>query len=178
MIDYQSLQQQLIEADTDIGASETQGILNGLLCCQNNADYQIWTDLIFENTDPNNAQVQPTKRLLKQLYNDTLSLYQDQMLNIKLLLPDDNSPLTHRLEMLALWANGFLYGLGLGQAQFEYLSKDAKDAIQSFSDFSKIDLDGLVEDQNSEADYMELVEFLRIGTTLIKEDLLEKNEKK
>ena len=176
MITYQALQQQLVQADTDIGAAEAQGILNGLLCTNNQAALPVWLQLIFENVDLNNAQIESVKIVLQQLYKDTLALYRDSMRNIDVLLPDDEMPLAHRLEMLALWSNGFLYGLGLGQADLKNLSNEANDVIRSFTDFSKIDLENLDEDESSEADYIELVEFLKIGTTLVKEDLLTHEE--
>jgi len=171
-MNYPDLQQPLIQADTDMGASETHGILNGLLCTANKVTLEIWMQLVLENSEPDNAQIQSIKVLLTTLYNETLTAFKEDLFTITPLLPDDNTPLAHRLEMLVLWSNGFLYGLGLGQINFKKLSKESKDAISSLTDLTKIDLDQIAEDEESEQAFFELFEFSKLATTLIKEELL------
>ncbi len=172
MITYPQLQQSLIQIDAEMGASEAHGLLNGLLCTANKATLVVWKQIILENSEPNNAQIQTTLPLLATLYNETLAHFQANLASISPLLPDDNAPLAHRLEMLAHWVDGFLYGLGLGQANMTHFSKEAKEALSSMTELTKIDLENMIENEESEVAFAELFEFLKVASTLIKEELI------
>ena len=92
---------------------------------------------------------------------------------LTLLLPDDNSPIETRLTAVAQWCQGFLYGLGLGCPDPAIWSQpNIKEALEDIAQIQKIDTQP-EEHEDSEKDYIELVEYLKIATILIFEECSE-----
>ena len=87
------------------------------------------------------------------------------------LLPDDNAGLGVRSEALADWCSGFLYGIGSAENDVEArLSKDALEVLSDFSEVTRLISDAK-ETEAAEADYSEIVEYMRVGVMLIFEEL-------
>ena len=72
---------------------------------------------------------------------------------------------------MADWCSGFLYGFGSAGDNVESrLSKDALEVLSDFSEVTRLRSDG-EESESSEADYSEIVEYMRVGVMLIFEEL-------
>ena len=98
------------------------------------------------------------------------------------LLPDDDEALNARLEALAEWVSGFLVGMRLGTAapgaidseppeQAIELPAEVEETIADFEAIAEVnvDVDG---DEQDEADYVELVEFVKAAALLTRESML------
>ena len=108
---------------------------------------------------------------LGQLYQATRDQINDQGTVFSLFLPDDGLSLQDRAKCLSEWCQGFLYGLGLAGIHQEALAGDANEAIQDIAEFTKLDYENIESDEASESAYMELLEYLRVATALIWEEL-------
>ena len=86
------------------------------------------------------------------------------------LLPEDNEPIASRTQALSLWCQGFLFGLSVsGLKTLDALSEASREIVEDFSSIAQLE-EQFEEGENEESAYMELVEYLRIGTfTLIDE---------
>ena len=88
------------------------------------------------------------------------------------LLPGDEATLGERSGALAQWCGGYLSGLGLGGlTAHASLSDEAREVLSDLGEFSRL----RPEDADSaaaEADYFELVEYLRVGVMLVHEELI------
>lgn len=104
---------------------------------------------------------------LQQLYRDAELGLQSENCDFAPLLPEDDAPLALRVEALAGWCQGYLSGLGQsGLAGGTRLSADVSAAMR---DMAAIALaDAQTPDSNqSEADFIELVEYVRVAAMLI-----------
>src|SRR5690606_26477934 len=74
-------------------------------------------------------------------------------------LPDDDSDISERVAALSQWCHGFLTGFGSAGAKDE-LSEDARDTLQDLAALVQITAD---DEDDSEADYMEVTEYVRMA---------------
>lgn len=167
-------------------APENHGILCGLLCARGGVTPPEWLAIAVgaarddaDGTAPVDGGV-PTGAILvsetdvgalRKLYEDTVSgLRSTDSLFIPL-LPEDDEPLQARSVAMAEWCGGFLYGLAAGG--IEDLSALPADVQEIAGDLTEISRAGIDEegDEEDEAAYAELVEYLRAGVTLVYEIL-------
>lgn len=153
-------------------ASESHGVLCGLLCIKGFVLYDGWVSLL---NDEQRAQADDTVAddwgLLQDLYDDTLRQLSDDEYGFALLLPDDEQPLRARTEALVDWCDGFLFGLGVGEIKdFAQLPDDVNEISHDLAEISR----AYHEAESTEADevaYAELVEYVRVGVLVIYEAL-------
>jgi len=104
-----------------------------------------------------------------ELYNETTEALGDSELGFSMLVPDDEVDIGVRMEEVSGWCAGFLYGFGMtGRFQREDLSDDVSEVL---SDLGKIAAAGATgdvpEDEDNEADLMEILEYVRMAALLI-----------
>ena len=91
-------------------------------------------------------------------------------------LPEDDESLSARLTALAGWCRGFQIGLyAQGEDKLQPLGEEAIEAVHDLAQFCDLQTDHAeTDEEDQEADeeaYMELVEYLRAGVTLIEADI-------
>jgi uncharacterized protein YgfB (UPF0149 family) len=156
--------------------AEVHGSLCAVLCMLGGGGTQVWRADSFQNVDESNAQLAAARSAMEQLELTTWAALNGSAMDFVPLLPDDSSALAIRVEALAHWCQGFLYGVSLcgltqtsrtsamGAAHFDELVKD----------LAEISRAGLAaDDDEAAADfaYVELVEFIRAGVQLVFEEL-------
>jgi uncharacterized protein len=82
------------------------------------------------------------------------------------LLPDDDERLDHRLTALGEWCAGFLAGYR-ALAEPDELPADAREALDDIAELAEIEPD-LDETAEGEADFTEVVEYLRVAVLLLR----------
>ena len=97
------------------------------------------------------------------------ALYASDM-SFSLLLPDDEVPMPERLSALALWCQGFLEGLVVGLnrrgiSELKELPEEVQEIVQDLVAIAQLDTE-LAED-DAETDFVELEEYVKVGTLLI-----------
>lgn len=170
--DYISLTESLARADADLVASESHGALCGMICVAGKVELSRWLEQIFEDFDVNNMLIKEAAQLLVGLYNDTQLQLDDLVGDFQLLLPDDEDSLAQRAEALAVWCQGFTYGLAAGGLKKDHpLPEDSAELIRDMVEIARAGHD-LVEDTDADEDaYMQLYEYVRMGALLIREEL-------
>lgn len=163
---YTRLQQSLVEAGSFISAAEAHGTLCGLVCGIENAD-----NLLSQWLQALEIEGYSAETLSKWPKTVNASL-QDDAMRFTPLLPDDEESLPSRLQAMAAWCNGLLYGFGVACGEHK-LEDEAQEFIRDVSQISRLDdeFDGNTTDDQSavgsEADYFELVEYLKTGMLLL-----------
>jgi len=171
-LNFETVEQALSCAETGINASEAHGSLCGLLCAQRPFDAQTWLLHTLITTDSENAAVAETRKLLVQLAESVARQLSDIDFGFTLLLPDDEQSLQMRTLAVSLWCQGFLEGLRLAQvAHPETLPGDAGEVMSDILEISKAARFQVEDTNENEADFAELVEFLRAGIQLVYEEL-------
>ena len=168
LLTYNTVQSALKRLDCAISPAEVHGLICGMLAVNTAVEAQSCFQELWDNsaTHPQSLSV------LQQLFSQSLQQLNDSNLHFDLLLPDDEMGLAKRLFSMQEWGQGLLYGAavaGLNNSQ-----KLPQDSHEFLHDTSKIVASGeldLEEDETAEQAYSELVEYLRIGTLLLSEEL-------
>jgi hypothetical protein len=167
---YRELQAILEPMDTAVGAAEAHGWLCGALCVR--ADYGApeWLGELMEDAgvgSPGSTSIPA----LSSLHEDTLEVLGSPDFTFMPLLPEDDLPLAERVPALAAWCGGFLYGIGTGAAR-DAVTKlgEVGELLQDFADITRAQVEPGGNAERDEADYAELVEFVRTGAQLAWEE--------
>ncbi len=170
MTDFDAVQDALVALGATADAAESHGTLCALLLAA--APLETWLGHTLQET-PAAADVLARERLgvLQALYLETRTQLDDGDLGLALLLPADDADFAARLQALAGWCQGFLYGLGVaGLAEADGLDEDTREGLSDLLEISKLDVD---EDGDDEAEqqFAHLVEHVRLVTLMLNESL-------
>jgi uncharacterized protein YgfB (UPF0149 family) len=166
-IDYFDLGRALRQLGLHLDAAEYHGALCGMLCVQDSPP----ENLGLEADPPPDAGAVPAAReLLRRLQRDSLEHLHDPESGFMPLLPEDDQTLDLRVEALAQWCQGFLYGLATRPAlDLNLASPEVREVVNDLVQISHAGVEG-DGDEDAEADenaYMELVEYVRAGVQLV-----------
>jgi yecA family protein len=171
-LDYYEIGDALARAETSIDVADCHGLLAGLVCASGFADPGIWMVQVFEDYDPKNALQVAASKQVQALYEDTLVRLNSPVLDFELLLPDDDDALRDRAESLGSWCGGFLSGLGLGGiSDPSKLSEELGELLDDLAEIARVDFEVGDADEEEQAAFAEVVEYVRVGVLLINEEL-------
>ncbi|NNC23421.1 UPF0149 family protein [Salinisphaera sp. USBA-960] len=135
---------------------EAHGTLTGRLCIDNETPGgHAVEDVDSEMLD----------QALDALREITLNGLFDPELSFTPLLPGDDVDLDTRVQALANWCAGFLYGLSVtGNFNPDNLTAESRELVDDLTELSRADLTSEDDETGTaEADYMELVEYVRVA---------------
>lgn len=156
----------LEDAELYTNASETHGVLSGLVCGGISLDKNSWQGFFNDVVNEGMGLPSPAKKLVECIYGQVVRQFTDDGLGFQLLLPDDDLPLDERAEAMAQWAQGFLVGFGMVQQALNEASSEIQELIRDIRDISQVAFDFEQEDEESEIAFSEIVEYLRVGAML------------
>lgn len=161
---YDALAQGLTRAGAIQNPADVHGTLTGMLCVNDKAN-----PLAALDDEPDDA----LREALAALREMTLEGLFDADMGFAPLLPDDEVALATRVQALARWCAGFLYGLAsqAGDGEDFDLSRLTDEAGEVVRDLTELSRVGLTDEDSqgeaAEVDYAELVEYLRVGVQMI-----------
>jgi uncharacterized protein len=172
------LEELLYRIDAAMGAADAHGALCGMLCARGTIELSEWIDHVIGEQEQGNELLHDVVHKLSELHQSTLEMMNDATGEFKLLLMDDEDPLTERVETLAAWCQGFVYGLAAGGIkEGSELPEDTAELLKDMIEISRaghdVDDAGVEEsdDNDDEEAYMEIEEYVRMGVLLIYEEL-------
>jgi len=161
-----------VEAPTD--AAEAHGSLCGLLCGLGPAGEAAWLAETLADAAGNPAAGE-TGGLLEALAAGTRTALDGTDLAFQPLLPDDTRPLVERVDSLAQWCQGFNHGLfvagRMAGAEAELGSGHTAEIVGDFGEMAQVSLGDDDADEDGEAAYAELVEYIRVSVQVVYEEL-------
>jgi len=164
---YQSLNEALAETDAQLHPSEAHGLLCGILCVdtRDQLPFKEWVAGAHCSDQADQAILALYQELHEQLVSGSFAL--------QLYLPeDDETHLAKRAEALSLWCQGFLVGLKLaGVASHQINNDDVKEALNDLAELSKMQYDAVIDTEEDEVAYTELVEYVRVAAMLVHDTL-------
>jgi len=161
---YQTLRDRTGAAGLAYSAAETHGILTGMLCARTGN----WREAVCDQLDVETADARECLEELDNLWLHTATELRDGRMPLTLMLPAETMPVNERALALRDWAQGFLYGFGLGgEQQQELMNSDAGEALRDFSEIARMDLEIFADDEEAEDALMQLEEYLWVATSLI-----------
>ena len=172
------LEELLYRIDANMGAVDAHGALCGMLCARGTIELSEWVDHVIGEQEQGNELLHDVVHKMSELHQSTLEMMNDPTGDFRLLLMDDDDPLPERVEALAAWCQGFIYGLAAGGIQEgSELPEDTAELLKDMVEISRaghdVDDAGVEEsdDNDDEAAYMEIEEYVRMGVLLIYEEL-------
>jgi yecA family protein len=171
-VTYERLQAALQAADAESDAAESHGVICGLICTAGTSSSAHWIEDLLGESNTGSAMAQSAQLLLMDLYSDTLLHLNDGDLGLVLLLPEDDTPLTLRSKALGEWCHGFLYGLALGGVRDDGVRKgNVNEIMHDFYEIANTRFEHELTDEDEEAAYAEIVEYVRMSVLLCHEEL-------
>lgn len=146
-------------------ASEYHGALCGALCVR--GCNEVDPLQLLERISPEPA---PTEVLgpLNSLRDATARDLADAESGIRLLLPDDETPLSQRARALGQWCEGFLFGLASrGDLSLRKTSPEVREVVEDLAQFTRAEFHEGDNAEIEEEAYAELVEYVRVGLQLV-----------
>jgi yecA family protein len=166
--EFDLLESGLAEAGACSEASDSHGMLCGLICAAGSAEPATWEPALLGGQVIPGAALDRSRRLLGELYHRTQVQLHSDDLEFSLLLPDDIEPLNLRTERLGQWCQGFLAGLGLGGlSDTGGLPDDIEELLHDFAEISHAEFDMENAGEEDEAAFAEITEYVRMGVLVI-----------
>jgi yecA family protein len=171
-LDYYEVSDALARAQSAMDAADCHGLLAGLICAAGFADPRVWMAQVFEDFDPKDVLQVAASKQVQALSDDTLVRLNSPELDFELLLPDDDDALRDRAASLASWCGGFLAGLGLGGVSDPaQLPEEVGELLDDLAEIARVDFEVGDPDEEEQAAFAEVVEYVRVGVLLINEEL-------
>jgi yecA family protein len=172
------LEELLYRADAAMGAAEAHGALCGMLCARGTVELSEWVDHVVGEQEQGSELLHDVVHKMSDLLQATMEMMNDATGEFRLLLPDEDDPLPERVDALASWCQGFIYGLAAGGITEESeLPEDTDELLQDLIEISRArhDVDEEEEQESDASDdevaYMEIEEYVKVGVLNIYEDL-------
>jgi len=151
--------------------AECHGVVCGLLCRLPESSLDVYVGLL-DMLELVNAPGTGLRMSLGELLDSTRVQLADEEMGLTLWLPDDNEILEQRTMALSQWCSGFLAGLGSsGDDSLKAMSDDANNALEDLRQIAKADVPDTTESEEDENAFVEIVEYIRVVTLMIREDL-------
>jgi uncharacterized protein YgfB (UPF0149 family) len=151
-----------------VHAAEAHGCLCGALCLRPDYSLAEWLDELL----PEPAAAADADGPFAALFEESAGVLARPDMEFEPMLPDDDAPLESRVEALAAWCGGFLYGFGAaGTAARAVLPDAVTEVLADLAQLSQAGVPGAGEPDVEEDAYVELVEYLRAAVQLVYEEL-------
>jgi len=144
---------------------EVHGALVGLICGGVEQVPNAWIKLLQELMNDAHPLPEPLNQLIDELYQDTLTRIADADFGFTPMQPEEEEPLSNRVQALSLWVQSFLTSLAMVQPNLNKASAEVREVIQDLADIALVEFD-VADDEESESAYMELMEFVRMSALL------------
>ena len=169
---FTDLRDTLARAGTVCGPAECHGTVCGALCAGVDGSGE-WLTHLLDEASGGDEGLKACRRELMALRDLSRGLLQSGTLEFAPLLPDDEEGLAERTAALGEWCQGFLYGMGLAgeRLQLDALPDEAGEVLRDMGQIAQAGFEGGAEDEEDEAAYAEIVEYVRVGVQLIYEEL-------
>ena len=173
----ESLALALDQVNADCSSSELHGLISGLLVAGARLNRHALMKTLESHAEPVSTFSDEMIASLWQLQLQTLEDLNADELAFKPMLPDDDESLGARVVALADFCRGLLAGIGLGApANSAVLAEETmRETLQDLAHITQVDsVDA--DDEEGEAAYLELHEFVRLAAMHLFEEMAPREE--
>ncbi|NIW23555.1 MAG: UPF0149 family protein [Gammaproteobacteria bacterium] len=165
-----------------VDVAEFHGGICGLLCASGPGAAALWIRQSDGGETPVTGEAETAREQLHEAEAETWRLLNSPEFEFEPLLPPVEADLAERVSALALWCQGFLTGLGLGGVRAEDLDTGDDDGrrnatiaeiVADFVEISRahVGSEDLADADRADFDLVEIIEYVRVGTQLVFEEL-------
>ncbi len=169
---FELINQALARCEAPFTPSYVHGLWCGLIVGEQYCKPQDWIELAWhfdhawDHLDPE------VRALLLQLAEQTIVGLSSFDFEFGLLLPNDEAPLQLRADCVNEWCIGFVIGLRNQRYQQTLLTGDGAQALADITKISSMEF-GIIECEEEEQSFMQIVEFVRLAVLTIHQNFLE-----
>jgi uncharacterized protein YgfB (UPF0149 family) len=151
---------------------EAHGIIAGLLATSLEGDIRAQLADLFSPYGLDEEEQEDLFTMLAPLYRYTKSSFEQGSFEFALLLPDEEATLEDRIEAIADWCRGFIYGLTEGGVtDVTQLPGDAGEVVRDLMELAEVGLDESADVETQDKALAEIEEYIRVGVQLVFEEL-------
>lgn len=175
-MNFSELNNMLIESGAGCRAAECHGFLCGYLCVAGQPSVAVFEQYLFADSMDTDCPAE-YRAVLIELAKEVRAGLESESFTLRLLLPDEDTPLDERSEAFIQWCESFLSGLGVaGLTELELLSVESREVIQDIHKICRLDLEAMSGNADEEERaFTELTEYVRMGAMLLHEELHQAN---
>ena len=170
-MDYDEIADAFVRANLIGSPSELHGFLCGEISGKEFFSEDFLVTTVAEFLDVYPERVEDLGDMLIDLYQFSVDQINSTDFQFSPLLPDDDFSLNERLTSLSEWCQGFLYGLGNSKLSLKEEplgnTAEALDDLASISNVQLLDEKDAGDEDDDEASYTELVEYIRVAVATI-----------
>ncbi|MEQ8205780.1 MAG: UPF0149 family protein, partial [Woeseia sp.] len=174
-IDYDELEAALRRCGSTWEVAQAHGLLCSRLATEGAPAGQAWLEQVLDGVDAGNAARAECEAMLIAVHGSSYQQLSERQSAFNLMLPDEYASTSARAEALGHWCEGYLHGLVSGQRNDkvrERLSVEPlADLIKDMLQITRAAADDEGADDETEAAYVELVEYVRVAAQLAFEEL-------
>ncbi|MBD2805459.1 YecA family protein [Xenorhabdus sp. ZM] len=160
---YQSFDEILQQQSVALTAAEMHGLISGLLCGGNHDTS--WQTLVHDLANDGLAFSQVLAQPLRELYETTFELLDDNNFAFNLLLPDEELGGFECADALAGWVNHFLLGLGVANPKLTE-KPEIKEIVTDLRDIGMLGYDENEDQEELSQALEEVLEYIRVAVQL------------
>ncbi|MCH8530125.1 MAG: UPF0149 family protein [Saccharospirillum sp.] len=164
----QMLHQDLTELFQALGSAQSptaiHGSLAGVLAAGHRLSKTDWLEWVVDQLGPVDPLTENQQVMLLAFYVSTVKALEDSGLSFKPLLPEDDSPMTLRLEALSDWCGCFIGAFGtVGVlAEGKEIPQEVEEILEDLSAIAQIDTES-DDSAEAEEDYIAVSEHVRMA---------------
>lgn len=172
-VDHEQLSRSLIQNRAAADASESQGILCGILCAEGRADEQSWVRQVMgEEALQGDVLANECVDDLDRLYRESIEQMNDPDMGFQLFLPEEDDDIDKTVGSVSEWCQGFLFGFSLsGMLNEKNLPAEVREIIDDFIEITKVNFENSENPEEDEQALTEIIEYVRMGVLYIFEEL-------
>jgi hypothetical protein len=169
---YEALAHEIDASGIMMSPGEAHGIIAGLLATSLEGDIRTQLADLFGPYGLDEEEEADLFAVLEPLYRYTKSSFEQGSFEFALLLPDEESSLDDRIEAIADWCRGFIYGLTEGGVtDVTQLPGDAGEVVRDLMELAEVGLDEEADIESQDRAITEIEEYIRVGVQLVFEEL-------
>lgn len=166
--DYALICRLLSDSAPQLTPAVIHGALTGFISSGAELQTEVFHDL-FETSLP-----EVVEKLIERLGQESCSQLQAMDFSFQLLLPVEEESLANRLEALSSWCDWFTVGFAAGYMRPQTdLTAEMMEVLNDFSQLANVDPQADAIDEQDELDYFELVEYVRLASVSLYQQLNE-----
>lgn len=166
VFDFNELADQLLEQGLELSPAQLHGALCGLLAAGASTEAEAGLAAVAQALD-----VELYGELAAQvmaMYRVSAAALEDEEFDFYPLLPADEVEIKERTEALGGWCRGFL--AGFAQASTGPAGTQSGEILSDMASIAEAEVDPEADEEESEASYAELVEYLRFAALNVATD--------
>ena len=154
-----------------VGYSESPSHFHGVVCgalCRVEPEHLSEDAMLQDARDGGEELDANSRSMLRRARTEACADLMSTDMSFEPLLPTDAATLAQRVDALAAWCGGFLYGLSsFAKLDIRKFSDEARETLRDFTQFTQAGSEGSGDTEAEEAAYVELVEYVRVGAQLL-----------